>query len=64
MYCRPDFLTGIISEVNWICGQVGGGERTSTGRGGVQNVGYNSHLLSPVGCTRQTGPDLCACSPW
>jgi len=37
-------------------------ERTSSGGGGVQNVGYNSHVLSPVGCTRQTGPDLYACS--
>jgi len=30
--------------------------------GGVQIVSYKSHVLSPVGCTRQTGPDLCACS--
>jgi len=63
MYYRPDYDTGINSEVNWIRGQAGGAERTSTGGGGVQNVGYNSHVLSPVGCTRKTGPDLCACSP-
>jgi len=52
MYYRPDFLPGINSQVKRSGGRRGGAERRSSGGGGVQNVGYKSPVLSPVGCTR------------
>jgi len=53
MYYRPDFLTGINSQVKRSRGRRGGAERRSSGGGaGGQNVGYKSPVLSPVACTR------------
>jgi len=52
MYCRPDCLTGINSERRpW------GEGRTHViwGGGGVQNVGYKSHVLAPRGVPGKLG---------
>ena len=51
-YYKPDFLTGINLRVKRSGGRRGGAERRPSGGGGVQNVGYKSPVLSPVGCTR------------
>jgi len=40
-----------------------GGAGVGAGGVGVQNVVYKSLALSPVGCTRQTCPYFCVCSP-
>ena len=53
MYYRPDFLTGINSQVKRSGGRREVGQTQVIWRGGgVQNVGYKSPVLSPVGYTR------------
>jgi len=51
MYNSPDFFPGINSNVKRIDGSEPEPTFTSSDDGEVQNVGYNSHVLSPAGCT-------------